>query len=86
MQSSLGDPEMAKKRKHSAVGAAGGGGTAEAAAAIGRAGVVHPQKSAKAGSKPGLKQPRMPSHQHTDVAPTGLGQQLSSLPGRLARE
>lgn len=25
-----------------------------------------------------------PAHKHTDVAPTGLGQQLASAPGRLA--
>lgn len=75
---------MGKKRKHTG-GPATATATAAAAAVATQPGTNKRSSLVSNGAQKAKKQ-REPSHQHTDVAPTGLGQQLSAAPGRLARE
>lgn len=80
---------MGKKRKHVAVAPAPGveaGVGGAAAAAVATQTPSQPAAVSAGKSGPSKKQQRVLSHVHTDVAPTGLGQQLSTAPGRLALE
>lgn len=79
---------MGKKRKHVPVPPSTGveAGTAAAAVATQPGAPSQAAKDPAGNSDGSKKQQRVLSHAHTDVAPTGLGQQLSAAPGRLARE